>query len=448
MLGNFEKFLEKEHTPREIWQSVRGLAYYLRKHGLEDVLDRHDERVLGERFRAFLDKINEPHPDGRTIVFIVDRPYFLILREAACLRREGHRAFLFAQDPLPENLIATFDDVFDGVLDARGNCPLMRKMLPRIEVEVFHVQCMMWNYTLGRMVIEHKGKAAVVCEFYDVTSIFAERGVLLTNWSVPMVDHDLSMERYILNHADAVITRFPSSVTEDWYSRNGAKLRDMEFQAYPCAEFISYSDRKISDEDGVIRLVFGGNLVPVDKNHPPSLFPETTMHQAFGDILEQGIAIDLLHVPHAPLPEDYPSYTDYHELARRFERFRIMEGVPPDSFSERIADYDFGILLFHFDPDIVRLGQGQVKGVIATKIFSYLEAGLPVLVNAEYENMAAFVEGNGLGIAVHSSEIGDIAGKIAAFDYEASVSNIKRYNEEHGMGREIHRLVALYDEIT
>ena len=125
-----------------------------------------------------------------------------------------------------------------------------------------------------------------------------------------------------------------------------------------------------------------------------------------------------------------------------------MEGVPPECFSERIADYDFGILLFHFDPDAVRLGQGQVKGVIATKIFSYLEAGLPVLVNAEYENMAVFVEGNGLGIPIHTSEIGDIAGKITAFDYEASVSNIKRYNEKHGMGREIHRLVALYDEIT
>ena len=37
--------------------------------------------------------------------------------------------------------------------------------------------------------------------------------------------------------------------------------------------------------------------------------------------------------------------------------------------------------------------------------------------------------------------------RIREFDYEASVENIKRYNEMHGMANEIGRLIVLYEEV-
>ena len=40
-----------------------------------------------------------------------------------------------------------------------------------------------------------------------------------------------------------------------------------------------------------------------------------------------------------------------------------------------------------------------------------------------------------------------IAERIAAFDYDAAVENIRRYNERHNMGREIHRLIDFYAEL-
>jgi hypothetical protein len=52
-----------------------------------------------------------------------------------------------------------------------------------------------------------------------------------------------------------------------------------------------------------------------------------------------------------------------------------------------------------------------------------------------------------LGFAVSSDDIHTVPERIREFDYEASVENIKRYNEMHGMANEIGRLIVLYEEV-
>jgi hypothetical protein len=96
---------------------------------------------------------------------------------------------------------------------------------------------------------------------------------------------------------------------------------------------------------------------------------------------------------------------------------------------------------------VLRISEACMRAAMPAKLFSYLEAGLPILVHSEYENMAGFIASNGFGLAVHTSEIGGIAARLKDFDYEGAVAKIKAYNVEHGMDRKIGRLIALYGEI-
>jgi len=444
---NFREFLEGSPLPDDVWKSIRGLADQVRSIGREDLLDRHDERVVGEQMREFIGEVNKESDGGKTVLFVADRPFFMILREAIHLRDRGFRVFLFVVDPIPEMLMPSFDRFFDGVLDARGNAPLFVKILKALTPDIFHVQCLMWNYFLGRLVIENKKKAKVVCEFYDITSIYADRETLIKNWSLETVDFDFHMEKYILHHADGVIVRFPEWVMEEWKERHGALPEVLEFQSYPSPKFIQYSDKKLSDDDGIIRIVYTGGLIPVNVKHSPVLFPEIGMAKGFEMLLRQGLEIDVLNVPHHSLEKSLNEYAAYSNLARQFPNFRLLEGVPPENLSASISHYDFGALLFHFDPVVSEVSETQRKGVIATKIFSYLEAGLPVLVNAEYENMASFVNEHGIGIAVHTNELPIISKIIADFDYPGAVARIKAFNEKNGMDKRIEMLVSFYNRI-
>ncbi len=447
LLENFRTFLATDPSDHDTWMAVRGLAEAASRGTGTTPFERHNARIIGSRPDDFVGHVNAA-TEGKTVVFIAEHPYFVILREAMYLKRNGYRVFLVSLWPIAQNLRPLFDEHFDAVLDTASDVSLLGATLKRLSADILHVQCGMWGLYLGRLAIENKGRAVVVCEFYDITTVYAERAVLLGNWSAAMVDLDFAMERTIAHDADAVITRFPETVIADWSARHDASPRHITMYTYACPEFTAYSDEKLSEKDGVIRLVYGGTVIPVNEDHPPELFPEAGMPKALRSFLEQGLAVDILHNPHSPIREDDPAYAPFAALDREFPNFRLLNGVPPDELAQTLAVYDYGMILMDYDKSVVRIGEGQEKGVVATKIFAYMEAGLPVLINAEYEEMARIVTENGLGLAVKSSDLGVLAETLARFDYEAAVAKVKRYNEDHGMAKEIHRLIALYDDIS
>jgi len=424
------------------------LVKIINQTGLGSIIAAHDDRVLDREYSDFLTTVNEDPLDKKSVVFVVHSPYFVILREAMALRKQGVRVFLLSLGAIPDGTKALFERNFDQIADVRGNYRLLRAMLARLNPEVFHVQCWMWFGILGRMAIENKGEALVVCEFYDVTSIYADREHLSPTWPPGVVEFEFAMERHILHEADAVITRFPDWVVEEWGARFDARPRSLRMQAFPSPEFISYGAGKLSANDGVTRLVYAGGLVPENDRHPPALFPETNMHKAFQALLAQGMAIDVLHDPNAEKGVEDPLYAQYARLAEAYPLFRFRKGVPPDALSDALNEYDYGILLMDYDESVVKISEHQRKGVMATKIFAYLEAGLPVLVNAEYEEMARYVTEHGIGLPIHSSDIGNAASMLAKFDYQKAVLSIKNFNEMHSMDREITRLIELYESIT
>ena len=125
-----------------------------------------------------------------------------------------------------------------------------------------------------------------------------------------------------------------------------------------------------------------------------------------------------------------------------------MDGVPPNKLSESLKNFDFGISLAAVDRDALDVRPLHFRTAVGTKIFAYLEAGLPIIVNKENEYIAHIVESNGLGFAVNTSEFGEISDRITAFDYAECIRNIKEYNKVHSMDQEIIRVTDLYASLN
>jgi len=408
--------MENEAAAAERKAALLSLARIARDAGFAGAFAGHDARVIAGPLHPFIEEANGGADGARTVMFVAMMPYFVILREAIALRRRGYRAFLLSVSPLPAHLRRLFEDHFDGLADTQQSLRLMRTLLGRLHPDVFHVQCWMWTYVLGRLAIENRGRAAVVCEFYDITSLYAARADLCLKWPAAMVDFDIAMERTILQGADGIVTRFPEEVCEELAAEHGVEPPPaIEMQAWPCEPFApADADAPApTRQDGPLRLVYAGGLVPADAEHPPELFPEVGMPRAFASLLGQGLAIDVLSNPQTPIDPDDPQYGAFAALARDHDTFRMR--------------------------DIQR------RNVMATKVFAYIEAGLPVIVNAEYERMAALVEQNGLGLALHSSEIANAVPRLAAFDTAQVRANLRRFNAAHAMDREIGALIDLYE---
>ena len=62
----------------------------------------------------------------------------------------------------------------------------------------FSVQCWMWQYHLGKFVIEKNLKSKVISEFYDVTGMYASSDDLSMVFPKHLIKQDFEYEKFIL----------------------------------------------------------------------------------------------------------------------------------------------------------------------------------------------------------------------------------------------------------
>ena len=403
---------------------------------------------LGPIVARFARIVNDPNARTAsvgTVVFVCRKCYNLIQREAFHLRQNGYRCFLLSMNPVAPELRKSFNPCFDMIYDGLSTYVALGLAIEVLKPDIFHVQCHMWEYVIGRFVIERKDTAKVVCELYDVTSVYAERDRLARAFWPGLVDLELETERFIFRNADGVITRFPSSVIEKLEKRYDAHPAVLELQLHASQEHARYSAAKTSSADGKLRLVYIGGLIPRLANVTPEMFPEYGHIEAWEALLEQGFDIDVLSSPFRH-PEG-PGYEPFHALVEHHEGFRLMRGVPQDQLAETICHYDFGLILAKMDRENSYCTADQFDGGVGTKLFAYLEAGLPILVNAEYTYMTRIIEENNLGISLHSDQIATAGPVIRGYDRAGVLDRIRRFNDAHAMEHEIHQVIDLYKRL-
>ena len=407
------------------------------------------DKGLGPVFDQFAERVNDPQAQADaagTVVVVSRNCYNLIQREAMYLRRNGYRVFLVNLTQISEELKPAFGQSFDMMLDGVQTYVPLGLLIKRLKPDIFHVQCWMWEYLMAYFVDKHRSHGKLVCEFYDIGTIYAPREHMVKVWWDQWVDLDRAMERYIFRHADGIVHRFPPAVIDDHAAAFGASTRHVEIQQFACPEYVRYGDEgALSETERPIRLVYMGGLIPRSDKHPPEMFPEWGHPEAWRVLLSAGFNIDIYNSMFRQLND--PALAVFRDLEQEFDGFRLLPGVPQDRLTETISGYDFGLLLAEMDKESSWCTDVQFDTCVGTKLYNYLEAGLPVLVNAEYAYMTEIVEANGVGFGIHSRDLAGAPDKIRAFDRVAARSKIRVFNEQTGMNVQISRLTTLYDDI-
>lgn len=122
-------------------------------------------------------------------------------------------------------------------------------------------------------------------------------------------------------------------------------------------------------------------------------------------------------------------YGDYLDEAARNPRFALEPHLPVRDLIRALnGRFHFGLLIYQLDDDL-KVGRPHLRAALASKLFSYLAAGLPVLVSRELEYMAELVERHGCGIVVDRNDFGRIGELLAAVDYGELQAAVLRAQE-------------------
>ena len=254
---------------------------------------------------------------------------------------------------------------------------------------------------------------------------------------------DCYSEEFVFKKADGIVLTMNTLVAgEQLCLRYNTKVPLLEFPTYVCDEFFK-EEEKYSRRDGKTYLVYGGIVTPSDK--PKEIFGSTQLIDLAKSLINQGLHFHMYLSPHFSPIQINKLYSDYVQLTANIPNFSFKYGIPLDKATKEFSKYDFAVLMIHLT-DQTKLNVFHYDTCIPTKFFTYLSAGLPVIVNKEFGYIASLVKKHEIGIVISGNEIDSLSEIIKRYDYEKLKANVKRAREELSMKRHISRLIKFYEE--
>lgn len=386
-----------------------------------------------------------------TVCFVKYDAPIRIYKQAKALKETKKYRLLLLCEKCDYNLLEdVFDEIiFYGFLKNRNNNFISRsfnygsnkilnygeknlkRIVNNIDVDIFHTHAEPNN--IPRIVIENSSKP-VVFDGQDFTGIVSG----IENLDKKTRDD----EKYCFEHADGIVRKGPPFEI-NYYRQHGYKINCPETQWMGYCDEDLFADMnviKLSDEDGEIHLVFTGSI-STDPNY---------RYKYFISLIKE-LAKQKIHFHIYPAPLEYKISKEYLELDQKEKYFHFHKPVPYKDLSKEIAKYDWGII----DASVMLPATFESKRwtierrmtTLANKLFSYMEAGIPIIVAKMLVAMKAIVEENQIGFSIDNNEINKFGELIKDYDYLELKKNVRKTRDVLSLRNQVEYLEEFYQKV-
>lgn len=247
------------------------------------------------------------------------------------------------------------------------------------------------------------------------------------------------IEKKILLCCDAYTHRMPPVSIDEVRSSVGIDTPDFEIQSLPLRQV--FCDDSSTAGNPHARIVFPVGIMPYKIAKERGQFNNiyTSMIEA---ITSQGLQLSI-YVNQNARNMYWDEQEAYFALSREKSNFNFRRGVPFHRLPEIIKTADYGLLYENMLNSDYNPKHYQYN--VATKIYSYLEAGLPILIHSRATTMRDMIIGNGLGIEFDIAELENMKAIIAGCDISALKENVRVYRDKNDMTTALPALFGAFD---
>lgn len=139
----------------------------------------------------------------------------------------------------------------------------------------------------------------------------------------------------------------------------------------------------------------------------------------------------------------YPIKTVEKHGFRKVIRKNVIyhEPLSNKTLNKEISKYHYGICFGFSNREIV--GDRFLKTTIGNKIFSYLEAGIPIIVNDEVEFIVNLVKKYNCGVVITENDLPNLKKIIKKQKYSKLLEGVKRVREDLLMSKDIKNMIQI-----
>jgi hypothetical protein len=247
------------------------------------------------------------------------------------------------------------------------------------------------------------------------------------------------VERGILARAAGIIYRHPEKINERFESAFGCRFKKLHMcQPMDISFRSSMPVQKYSKEDGRLHIAFICSLYKDPQVTVNTGYPVETIYEPIEVLTGAGIQFTVYN------PCDVTGgFANLRRMAQENALFRYHPGIHFNKLIQELQRYDFGWMCRKISP----VKYEYTRTHLPFAVFTFLTAGIPVIVSPELEHLSSFVVNNGVGIRLPYEEWQNIAERIAAFDIRRLHVNIDRYCRAFSPDKESERIAVFFDEI-
>lgn len=137
----------------------------------------------------------------------------------------------------------------------------------------------------------------------------------------------------------------------------------------------------------------------------------------------------------------------FDDLKKRNSYFHVHKKCDFNILTKNLSKYNFAIIPdYVYDKSIVNPSFSKIT--LGSKLFTYMEAGLPIIVSDQMEFMKDIVESNNIGKGVNYNDLKNLRNILLEFKQEDIKKNIKKAQERYSFKRNLPILESFYDKIS
>ncbi len=291
---------------------------------------------------------------------------------------------------------------------------------------------------LGQLIAAVAPALSVTQEVYDWMELFVDEGnetpFVAAGWaSAPEIALMRNAERTVRQSSHGFVFKGPRAALDQAFGPAAAAGVEIA----PCPPR-SWQQAPLPPPPGPLRLVHAGQL----KGGARAVFGDLHYVPVIESLTAQGCEVTA-YGSAAPDPATFArQWADYHALATRNARFTLRSHQPVRTLiAELPGRFHFGLCAYRFDDDLA-VGRRHLASALASKLFTYLAGGLPVLVSRELSYMSELVTAQGCGVVLERGDLDRLPARLATVDHAALRENVRRAQQHFCFERYLPALIA------
>ncbi len=250
------------------------------------------------------------------------------------------------------------------------------------------------------------------------------------------------LERELYKRVHCLTHKMPSEAIEEMRNVWDIKCKDFFILSLPCKDFFINPDveEKLKKKWSI---VFAGGVMPYH-----IALKRGCGNHIFDPIIcslnEQNIKFTI-YVNQNARNMYWEEHKRYFDMQDRLLNFKFRPGYPFFRLPEKIANFHFGLIYDNISA--CSFNKKHFKYNMATKMFSYLEAGLPLLVYEEAEFMKEIVVKNNLGIIYDLNRLDSINKLLQKNDYVELCKNVINFRDRFSLEKNLFKLQQSLDSV-